>query len=84
MSLNIKNSEAHKLAQQLAKITGQSMTEAVTEALRERLDRVRRTTDTALSQRLLQIGKDCAMHLKDPFRTIDHGRLLYDEKGLPK
>ena len=42
MSLNIKNREAHKLAAQLAKLTGENMTEAVTKAVRERLDRVRR------------------------------------------
>jgi antitoxin VapB len=84
MSLNIKNKEAHKLAQQLAKFTGESMTEAVTEAVRERLERVRRERGVALSDRLLEIGKDCATHLKEPFRSIDHGHLLYDEKGLPR
>ena len=41
MSLNIKNKETHKLADQLAKLTGESMTDAVTKAVRERLDRVR-------------------------------------------
>jgi antitoxin VapB len=84
VSLNIKNKEAHKLAQQLAKFTGESMTEAVTEAVRERLERVRREGGVALSDRLLEIGKDCAAHLKEPFRSIDHGHLLYDEKGLPQ
>ena len=84
MSLNIKNKEAHKLAQQLAKVTGESLTEAVTEAVRERLERVRRERGVALSERLLDIGKDCAAHLKEPFRSVDHGRLLYDDKGLPQ
>jgi antitoxin VapB len=84
MSLNIKTKEAHKLAQQLAKSTGESMTEAVTVALRERLDRIRRERGLALSDRLLEIGRDCAAHLKEPFRSIDHGQLLYDEKGLPQ
>jgi antitoxin VapB len=84
MTLNIKNSEAHKLAKQLSNLTGESMTEAVTEALRESLEHVRRKTKDALSDRLLQIGKDCAKHLKEPFRRIDHDGLLYEEKGLPK
>ena len=84
MSLNIKNKEAHKLAQQLAKLSGESMAEAVTEAVRERLERIRRERGTALSRRLLEIGKDCAAHLKEPYRSIDHDRLLYDEKGLPR
>jgi antitoxin VapB len=85
MSLNIKNEEAHKLAQQLAKLTGENMTEAVTNAVRERLERAREDRRTSrLSERLLTIGKDCARRLKQPFRTIEHGDLLYDEKGLPK
>ncbi len=84
MSLNIKNKEAHKLAQQLAKLSGESMAEAVTEAVRERLERIRREHGAALSVRLLEIGKDCAAHLKEPYRSMDHDRLLYDEKGLPR
>jgi antitoxin VapB len=39
---------------------------------------------TSLADQLLTIGKDCAAHLKKPFRTIDHGKMLYDERGLPK
>lgn len=84
MSLNIKNREAHRLAAQLAKITGENMTTAVTEALRERLDRVRAARGSGLSERLLKIGQDCAAHLREPFRSLDHGDLLYDDKGLPK
>lgn len=36
MHLNIKNDEAHKLASELAQLTGESLTSAVTLALRER------------------------------------------------
>jgi antitoxin VapB len=84
MGLNIKNKEAHRLAEQLAKLTGESLTAAVTEAVRERLDRVRHKRPSNLSDRLLAIGKDCAAHLKEPFRSGDHGDLLYDERGLPR
>lgn len=84
MSLNIKNEETYKLVQQLAKITGESLTEAVTEAVRERLERVRGKRKGSLSDRLLRIGKDCAARLKEPYRSIDHDALLYDEKGLPR
>jgi antitoxin VapB len=84
MGLNIKNEEAHRLAQELARLTGESMTAAVTEAVRERLDRVRRRRNASLADRLVAIGKDCAAHLKEPFRTVDHGELLYDESGLPR
>lgn len=84
MSLNIKNEEAHRLARELAALTGESMSAAVAEALRERLERVRRTKEGDLAERLLAIGKDCAARLKEPFRSIDHGDLLYDERGLPR
>ena len=84
MGLNIKNKEAHRLAEELAKLTGDSMTTAVTIALRERLERVRREQCVSLADRLLKIGKDCAAHLKEPFRSADHGDLLYDERGLPR
>ena len=84
MSLNIKNDEAHRLARQLAQLTGESMTSAVTRALAERLERVSGERDGSLANRLLAIGKDCAAHLKEPYRSIDHGELLYDDLGLPR
>ena len=84
MSMNIKNKETHRLTRQLSKLTGESLTAAVTEAVRERLDRVRRELGLDLAERLLLIGRDCAAHLKEPFRTIDHDKMLYDDRGLPK
>jgi antitoxin VapB len=84
VDLNIKNDEAHRLARELADLTGESMTAAVTEALRERLERTRRERSQDLVERLLAIGNECAAHLKEPWRSIDHGELLYDEHGLPK
>ena len=84
MSLNIKNEETHRLARELAALTGESVTTAVTEAVRERLNRLQNDHPDALAERLLQIGKDCAAHLKGPFRSIDHGDLLYDDRGLPR
>jgi antitoxin VapB len=84
MALNIKKEETQKLARELAKLTGESMTAAVTEAVRERLDRVRGEHGVGLADRLLKIGEDCAAHLREPFRSVDHGELLYDEKGLPR
>jgi antitoxin VapB len=84
MGLNIKSEEAHRLAQELARLAGESMTAAVTQAIRERLDRMRRERAVGLADRLLAIGKDCAAHLKEPYRTVDHGDLLYDERGLPR
>jgi antitoxin VapB len=83
MGLNIKNDETYRLVRELAAITGESMTAAVTEAIRERLGRLREQEGAGLADRLLAIGKDCAIRLKEPFRSVDHGELLYDDRGLP-
>ena len=84
MSLNIKNEKTHRLARELARLTGESMTSAVEQAVRERLERVRAKSKKGLSERLLEIGRDCAAHLKEPYKSIDVNELLYDEKGMPK
>jgi antitoxin VapB len=86
MSLNIKNPEAHALATRLAEKTGETLTDAVTTALRERLERLERTGDfdEALYQKLKAIATDCRKHMKEPYLSIEHGDLLYDERGLPK
>jgi len=84
MGLNLKNQETHRLAHELAAMSGESLTTAVTVAIRERLERLQQNKGGALSDRLLKIGKDCAGQLREPFLSIDHADLLYDEKGLPK
>jgi len=85
MALNIKNDEADRLARELAELTGETVTAAVTEALRERLEQVRRRRGRkGLSERLLALGADSAPRFKEPYRSAEHGDLLYDEKGLPK
>lgn len=84
MSLNIKNEEAHRLARELASATGESMTVAVSEAIRERLERVRRNSREGLAEQIMKIARECGPLWKEPYRSIDHGDLLYDEKGMPK
>ncbi len=81
MSLNIKDIETHELAAALAKATGESMTKAVTVAIRERLARVKRDRRASTSE-LLAIGVRCAENLTA--KPLDHAGLLYDELGLPK
>ena len=83
MSLNIKNEETHRMARELARLTGESMTAAVNEAIRERLERVRGSRKS-MAERLMEIGKDCAAHMKEPFKSMDIDDFLYDENGLPK
>jgi len=84
MGLNIKNDETYRLVEELAQLTGETLTAAVTQAVRERLDRLQCERGGSLADRLLMIGKDCAARLKEPFRSADHGDLLYDERGLPR
>jgi antitoxin VapB len=84
MGLNIKNQETHKLASQVARLTGENMTAAITNALRERLERLRGQRRGSLAERLTKIGKDCAARLKEPYKSRPHGEILYDEKGLPR
>ena len=82
MSLNVKDPEAHRLAQAIARATGESMTRVVTEALRERLAKIERRERKASVEELLAIADRAALCLKRPY--IDHAELLYDEHGLPK
>jgi len=82
MGLNIKNPEAERLIKELAELTGENQTAAVTEAVRERIARVKRR---GLSDRLLALAEDCARRINAPggpkMMEIDD---LYDpETGLP-
>lgn len=82
MSLNIKSAEADRLVEELARLTGESKTRAVTEAVRERLERERRDRDRrALVADLVAIGRRCAGYGRH--EATEHGELLYDEDGLP-
>ena len=82
MHLNIKNDEAHKLATELAQLTGESLTSAVTLALRERLTRERRRRRAdKIAARLMRIGSAYAA-LPDTGRSPDE-ILGYDDNGLP-
>jgi antitoxin VapB len=84
MAMNIKNPETYRLAKELAALTGESLTTAVTEAVRERLERVRHKPDPAKVERLMAIARKMAPLMKEPWKSTDHGELLYDEKGLPR
>ncbi len=85
MSLNIKNVETCRLAADLARLTGETMTGAITVALRERLARENRCRDAdARVAELLAIGRRCARLLGPGPSAAEHGDLLYDERGLPK
>ena len=85
MTLNIKNEETCRLARDLARLTGDTMTGAITLALRERLAREERRRDLdARVEELLAIGRRCAESLQAGPGAAEHGDLLYDDHGLPR
>ena len=85
MSLKIKNEETCRLATELARLTGETKTGAITVALRERLDREQRKSRADnLARALHEIGQRCANLLRPGPSAVEHGDFLYDERGLPK
>ena len=81
-SLNVKNPEAHRLAKAIAHLTGDNLTDAVMEALRERFQRLQNRQAKASVEEILAIADRVAAQVQRPYR--DHAELLYDEHGLPK
>jgi antitoxin VapB len=82
--LDAEHPEAHRLARELADLTGETLTQVVTVALRERLALERAARERVLAERLLSIGRDCAGRLRAPFATGVPAALLHDEAGLPR
>ena len=85
MSLNIKNDETCQLAGELARLTGETMTGAITIALRERLERERRLRGSPQRLREMRaIAERCARLLGPGPSAIEHGDTLYDKQDLPR
>lgn len=83
MPLNIKNPEVEDLARRLAKRTGETLTQAVRGALRERLRKMEgRATAPSLERVLLEISDRCSALPDRDARTPDE-ILGYDADGLP-
>lgn len=82
MSLNIKDPEAHRLAQEIAKETGESLTKVVIDSLRERQEKLNYKRRKPTVEEILASAAQLRAHLKGP--APDHGEMLYDEYGLPK
>ena len=85
MSLNIKNDKTCMLASELARLTGETMTGAITVALRERLEREQRRRSIEMrADKLRAIADRCAALMGPGPSAVEHGDLLYDDRGLPK
>ena len=76
--MNIKDEQVHQMAKKLAHITGESVTQAVSTAIRERLERMQ---EVPMSERLRRIGEECAPRLQG---LPDHAEFLYGDDGLPR
>lgn len=84
MALSLKNEETERLARELAKVTGETLTTAVTLAIKERLDRQKTNPKAGLAAWLDELSKQTAPLLKDLPPSDKVGDLLFDkETGLP-
>jgi antitoxin VapB len=81
-SFNIKDPEALRLAAAIARETGETVTHVVTEALRERFERLPGRRVKADVEELRAIADRAAANAKRPY--LDHAEFLYDEHGLPR
>jgi antitoxin VapB len=84
MPLSIKDPEADELARKLARSTGETITQAVITALRERLAREQRKDEAveSLVEDIMAIGRHCASLTLLDRRSPDE-IIGYDENGLP-
>lgn len=82
MAFSIKDPEADRLVRELARRTGETLTEAVVVAARERLARIPAPRRSTLAQDIERIAKRCASRPARDSRSAD-AILGYDEAGLP-
>lgn len=80
MALNIKDVVVHDAVKRIAKITGESQAQAVATAVNERLARLQQDE---LADRLMAIGRKTASRMSLETKDLDHGAMLYNERGLP-
>jgi antitoxin VapB len=76
-SLNVKDPEARRLTAAIARETGETMTRVVTEALRERFERLPSRQGKASVEELHAIAKRAAAFVKHPYS--DHAEFLYGD-----
>jgi antitoxin VapB len=83
MAFNIKNEATVERARVIAERTGLSMAAVIDEAVAEHARRVEATDEERIA-RILKRANRIAARLSPEVLAIDHGELLYDDRGLPK
>lgn len=83
MALSIKSDEADRLARELVAETGETLTDAVEIALRERLDREHAKHAASMQTRLARLAADVATMPVADDRAPDE-IVGYDDDGLPR
>jgi len=85
MPLNIKDERVSRLAEELARTTGESITDAVGRAIEARLFEINRhSRRRGVAKRLMEIGRTCASEAPSGWLTRRFDDELYDERGLPR
>lgn len=84
MAFSIKNPETDRLARELAKVTGESLTTAVTIAIRERLDEVGRKPGSPRLVAEIRRIQEYVASLPDRDLRSPEEIIGYDETGLPR
>jgi antitoxin VapB len=81
--LNIKDPDTDRLARRLARLTGESLIQAVRTAVEERLEREERHRGRPSIEHLMAIARRCAARPVIDDRSPDE-IIGYDERGLPR
>ena len=90
MSLNIKNEETTRMVRELAALKGVSLVVAVSEAVKEKLEKEKAEREQAAKPRksrydlLMAFADEYSRSVKDPIHSWEIDVELYDEDGLPK
>ena len=84
MALSIRNSRAEQLAREVARVSGENLTQAIIHALEERLERIRgRRTTTSTVQEIMAISQRCSSLPEQDYRSPDE-ILGYNQIGIPE
>jgi antitoxin VapB len=82
MALSIRNAKAEKLARELAAESGENITQAITRALEERLQRLRgRSTAIDMAEEIMKISRRCS-EIPDQDRRSPDEILGYGHRGV--